>query len=85
MLPANNFELIKQAIVSAGTVAAGFTVYDDIYYYAATIYTKSATAVQSGGHAVAVIGYGTEGTQAYWIFANSWGTGNPSNPSVLAL
>jgi hypothetical protein len=86
MLPANNFDLIKQAIVSTGTVAAGFTVYDDIMQLrGSTIYTKSATAVQSGGHAVAVIGYGTEGTKAYWIFANSWGTGNPSNPAALAL
>ena len=85
-LPANNFDLIKQAIVSTGTVAASFTVYNDIMQlHGSTIYTKSATAVQSGGHAVAVIGYGTEGTQAYWIFANSWGTGNPSNPSALAL
>ena len=81
MLPKGNVDLIKQAIYSAGTVAAGFDVYDDIMQLRGSIiYTKGAAAAYSGGHAVAVIGYGTENGTPYWLFANSWGTGPPPPP-----
>ena len=50
-----------------------FTVYSDFMNYKSGIYQhKSGT--QEGGHAVKILGWGTESGLNYWICANSWGT-----------
>jgi cathepsin B len=72
-IPKGNAGLIKQAIYSGGSVNSGFTVFACIMQYrGGAIYTRT-SAEQQGGHAVAVIGYGTDAGTPYWIFANSWG------------
>jgi len=74
-IPAGNIALAKQALVSGGSLAAGFQVYGDIMQYrGGTVYTKGSSDLR-GGHAVAVIGYGTQSGTPYWLFANSWGKG----------
>jgi len=61
--------------VSGGSLVSGFEVYADIMQYrGGTVYTKASSELR-GGHAVAVIGYGTQSGQPYWLFANSWGKG----------
>lgn len=50
----------------------GFTVYADFMNYKGGIY-KHVSGAQQGGHAVKLIGWGTDGTTNYWICANSWG------------
>lgn len=63
-----------QAIISKGSIIAGFDVYMDLYYYSSGVYQRSPTAAYVGGHAVRVIGWGmTPLGIPYWIVANSWG------------
>jgi cathepsin B len=80
-LPANEAS-IKHAISSSGSISAGFDVYSCIMNFRGStglgIYTKSSSSYQ-GGHAVGVIGYGSDGGTDYWIMANSWGTGWGNN------
>jgi C1A family cysteine protease len=49
-------------------------VYDDFPSYTSGVYTvKSTTAL--GGHAIRLIGWGTENGVDYWIGANQWSSG----------
>ena len=61
---------IEQAL-QKGTVSAAFTVYADFPTYKSGVY-KHTSGSALGGHAVAIIGYGTEGGEAYWLVKNSW-------------
>ena len=64
-------------LYTTGPLVATFTVYDDFWGYNEGIYHLTDGASSEGGHAVAVIGYGTDETTGtnYWIVQNSWGTG----------
>ncbi|RUS88238.1 hypothetical protein EGW08_004004 [Elysia chlorotica] len=59
---------IMQELVSYGPVEAAFTVYSDFTQY------KSGGGPSLGGHAVKILGYGTENGTKYWLVANSWNT-----------
>jgi len=73
-IPKGDVALAKQALVSGGSLVAGFSVYPDFMTYrGGTVYTKPSKGKNQGGHAVAVIGYGTLSGKPYWILANSWG------------
>lgn len=64
-------EKIKEDLVAYGSVTAAFTVYEDFLTYKSGVYThQSGSAL--GGHAVKIVGYGTENGQDYWRVANSW-------------
>ncbi|KAG2378884.1 hypothetical protein C9374_008032 [Naegleria lovaniensis] len=62
---------IKIAIMTYGSVQVGFTVYRDFMSYKSGVY-KHVSTTALGGHAVALIGWGTENGTPYWIGANSW-------------
>jgi cathepsin B len=64
---------IKTLIEASGPVETGFTVYDDFFNYKSGIYHHVSGGVD-GGHAVKIIGWGAQGSENYWIVANSWGT-----------
>ncbi|KAK3760409.1 hypothetical protein RRG08_018637 [Elysia crispata] len=64
---------IMKELVNNGPVTAAFTVYSDFMHYKSGVY-KHKTGGQLGGHAVKIIGYGTENGQDYWLVANSWTT-----------
>ena len=64
---------IQMAIMEGGPVETAFTVYQDFMSYSGGIYVHSWGGVL-GGHAVKIIGWGTQGSTKYWIIANSWGT-----------
>ena len=53
-------------------MATRFDVYSDFMSYKGGIY-KHVTGGRQGGHAVKLVGYGTESGTDYWIIANSWG------------
>jgi cathepsin B len=56
-----------------GPVESAFTVYADFVHYKSGVY-KHTTGEQLGGHAIKVIGYGTEAGVDYWLVQNSWTT-----------
>jgi cathepsin B len=64
---------IQNEIFTNGPVEAAFDVYEDFFSYTTGVY-KHVTGDLAGGHAVKILGWGTESGQAYWLVANSWNT-----------
>jgi len=69
----NDEETIRQEIFTNGPVEAGYTVYEDFLSYSSGVY-QHVTGKMLGGHAVKILGWGTEGDVPYWLVANSWNT-----------
>ena len=72
--------LIIDQLVNKGPVVAGITVYEDFVDLSKdqakcknTVYRYNGKAEESGGHAVAVVGYGYWDGKYYWLIQNSWG------------
>ena len=65
--------VIQQSIMTYGHVQAGFSIYRDFLTYKSGVY-KHVSTTSLGGHAIQLIGWGTENGQAYWLAANQWGT-----------
>ena len=63
---------IKKEITANGPVETGFNVYADFMSYKGGIYVHESGSLQ-GGHAVVILGWGTEDGIDYWICQNSWG------------
>ena len=62
---------IMQALYQEGPLAVAFTVYSDFPTYKSGVYQhQSGSAL--GGHAVEMIGWGTENGTPYWLIKNSW-------------
>lgn len=64
---------IMAEIAKNGPVTAAFTVYDDFLAYKSGVY-HHVSGSQLGGHAVKIMGWGTESGVDYWLVANSWNT-----------
>jgi cathepsin B len=62
---------IQKAIMAGGPVETAFTVYTDFANYVSGIYHHVSGGVE-GGHAVRIVGWGTENGNKYWKVANSW-------------
>ena len=60
-------------LANNGPVESAFTVYADFVHYKTGVYSHQ-TGAQLGGHAIKVIGYGTESGNDYWLVQNSWTT-----------
>jgi len=54
-----------------GPVEAAFTVYSDFETYEGGIYQQT-SHVPEGGHAIRIVGWGSENGTDYWTVANSW-------------
>jgi len=65
---------IMKAIAVGGPVETGFIVYSDFFSYHGGIY-HHVTGGARGGHAVKIVGWGSENGNKYWKIANSWGLG----------
>jgi len=70
----SSIDEIKQSLYTSGPVESGFSVYDDFMNYKSGVYKKTSGASLLGGHAVKIIGWGTENGDDYWLVANSWNT-----------
>lgn len=64
-------EAMQKAIMTTGPLAVAFTVYSDFPTYKSGVY-KHTTGSALGGHAVEMLGWGTENGEDYWIIKNSW-------------
>jgi len=62
---------IQADIAQYGSATAAFTVYSDFPTYKSGVY-KHTTGSQLGGHAIRIMGWGTENGEDYWLVANSW-------------
>merc|ERR1719498_977958 len=70
-ITANGAKQIQQAIMAGGPMEVAFTVYSDFENYAGGIY-HHVNGQPVGGHAVKVVGWGSENGVKYWKIANSW-------------
>uniref|UniRef100_A0A224Y2Q1 Cathepsin B n=1 Tax=Rhipicephalus zambeziensis TaxID=60191 RepID=A0A224Y2Q1_9ACAR len=66
-----NETLIRTEIFKNGPVEADYTVYDDFLSYKSGVYQAHSTKAL-GGHAIRILGWGTENGVPYWLAANSW-------------
>jgi len=61
--------------IQQGPCDVAFEVYDDFFNYSTGVYVWDGTSPLDGGHAVKMLGFGTDpdSKMDYWICANSWG------------
>jgi cathepsin B len=64
---------IMADIFTNGPVECAFQVYQDFMTYKSGVYHHT-TGSYLGGHAVRMLGWGTESGVKYWLCANSWNT-----------
>jgi len=64
---------MAREIMQHGPIQVGFVVYRSFMSYSSGIYHKKGDEKQMGGHAVKIVGFGTQGVK-YWTVANSWNT-----------
>lgn len=62
---------MQQELFSNGPIVSAFTVYEDFYSYVSGVYQHK-YGEEVGGHAVKIVGWGTENNTPYWLVANSW-------------
>jgi cathepsin B len=62
---------IQTEIMTNGPVEAAFDVYADFESYKSGVYYHI-SGPYLGGHAVKILGWGTESGVDYWLIANSW-------------
>ncbi|CDJ60125.1 cysteine proteinase, putative [Eimeria maxima] len=62
---------IKKELKENGTLTGAFLVFEDFLMYKKGVY-HHVTGIPMGGHAVKVIGYGSEEGRDYWLAVNSW-------------
>lgn len=62
---------IQTELMTNGPLYVAFTVYGDFETYKSGVY-KHTTGGFLGGHAVEMIGWGTEDGEDYWLIKNSW-------------
>jgi len=67
----NDQSQIMTEIFKNGPVEAAFTVYADFPSYTSGVY-KHVSGTALGGHAIKILGWGTEAGSPYWLVANSW-------------
>ncbi|XP_074601918.1 cathepsin B-like [Brevipalpus obovatus] len=67
----SNVEAIQNDILDNGPVEAGFRVYADFFSYESGVYIQHCQDYK-GGHAIKLLGWGTENGTPYWLAANSW-------------
>jgi cathepsin B len=59
-------DAIATEIMTNGPVTAAFSVYEDFAHYTSGIY-KHTSGQFLGGHAIEIIGWGTQNNTAYWV------------------
>jgi len=70
---ATSVKEIQSEIYANGPMETGFNVYADFMNYKSGVYYHVSGALE-GGHAVKIVGWGSEDGLDYWLCANSWNT-----------
>lgn len=71
---ADTVEKIKQDIYKWGPVITGIELYPDFYDYDfSKVYVWNKKGPKIGGHAIEIVGWGTQDGIDYWEIKNSWG------------
>jgi len=66
---------MQKEIFTNGPIQVAFLVYKSFMSYKAGVYQKHwYEFLPEGGHAVKMLGFGTDQGVDYWLVANSWGT-----------
>lgn len=72
-------EKMRKMIGTGHAVYASFDVMDDLSPFFGSnkkgVYTGAHATSKQGGHAVSLVGYGTDNGQKWWLIQNSWGDG----------
>merc|ERR1712187_533150 len=71
----NGVANMQKEIMTNGPIQVAFMVYKSFMSYKSGVYKKHwYEFIPEGGHAVKVVGWGTDGGVDYWLVANSWNT-----------
>jgi cathepsin B len=71
----NGVSNMQQEIMTKGPIQVAFMVYKSFMSYSSGVYQKHwYEVIPEGGHAVKIVGWGTESGTDYWLVANSWNT-----------
>jgi len=71
----NGVANMQKEIMTNGPIQVAFLVYKSFMSYKSGVYSKHFWEIlPEGGHAVKVVGWGTEIGHDYWLVANSWDT-----------
>jgi len=70
----NGVTNMQKEIMSHGPIQVGYKVYKSFMSYQTGVYQKKPYEfTPEGGHAVKIVGWGTDNGVDYWKVANSWG------------
>eukprot|EP00933_Yihiella_yeosuensis_P045174 TRINITY_DN404_c0_g1_i1.p1 TRINITY_DN404_c0_g1~~TRINITY_DN404_c0_g1_i1.p1 ORF type:complete len:328 (-),score=90.91 TRINITY_DN404_c0_g1_i1:370-1353(-) len=71
----NGVANMQKDIMTNGPVQAAFLVYKSFMSYKGGVYSKHFwEIIPEGGHAIKILGWGTDAGKDYWLVANSWTT-----------
>lgn len=71
----NGVPNMQKEIMTNGPIQVAFMVYKSFMSYKSGVYSKHFwELIPEGGHAVKIVGWGTDSGTDYWLVANSWGT-----------
>jgi len=59
-------------IFANGPITGMFFVHQDFLAYKSGVYAHTKNSPMLGGHAIKIMGFGTENGTPYWLVANSW-------------
>merc|ERR1711982_19786 len=66
---------MQKEIMTNGPIQVAFNVFKSFMTYKSGVYKKHIWEIlPEGGHAVKIVGWGTENGEDYWLVANSWNT-----------
>lgn len=63
---------MEQEIYTNGPITGMFFVHQSFLSYKSGVYASKLLDPMLGGHAIKIMGYGTENGTPYWLVANSW-------------
>merc|ERR1711981_283621 len=63
---------MAQDIYQNGPITGMFFVHQDFLTYKSGVYKPNIFSPMLGGHAIKIMGFGTENGTPYWLVANSW-------------